>query len=66
METQRLIGNAFEAGTETEETVLNPRTGETIVKMPEASPDQIDRAVAAARRAFPEWARTTPAERSGL
>ncbi|MEO0915979.1 MAG: aldehyde dehydrogenase family protein, partial [Pseudomonadota bacterium] len=66
METQMLIGSAFEAGTETEETVLNPRTGETIVKIPEASPDQIDRAVAAARRAFLGWARTTPAERSGL
>jgi aminobutyraldehyde dehydrogenase len=66
METQMLIGSAFEAGTETEETVLNPRTGEMIVGMPEASPEQIDRAVAAARRAFPGWARTTPAERSGL
>ncbi|MEO1732348.1 MAG: gamma-aminobutyraldehyde dehydrogenase [Pseudomonadota bacterium] len=66
METQMLIGNAFEAGTETEETVLNPRTGETILKMPEANPDQIDRAVAAARAAFPGWARTTPGERATL
>ena len=66
METQMLIGNAFEAGTETEETVLNPRTGETILKMPEANPDQIDRAVAAARAAFPGWARTTPGERASL
>ena len=66
METNMLIGSAFEAGTETEETVLNPRTGEAILKMPEASPEQIDRAVAAARAAFPGWARTTPAERAGL
>ncbi|MFQ6550409.1 gamma-aminobutyraldehyde dehydrogenase [Aestuariibius sp. 2305UL40-4] len=66
MQTEMLIGNAFEAGTETEETVLNPRTGETILKMPEANPDQIDRAVSAARSAFPGWAKTTPAERSGL
>ena len=64
MDTQMLIGNAFEAGTETEERILNPRTGETILEMPEASPDQIDRAVAAARAAFPGWARTTPGERS--
>ncbi|MBF9030588.1 aldehyde dehydrogenase family protein [Rhodobacterales bacterium HKCCE3408] len=64
MDTQMLIGAAFEAGTETEEKVLNPRTGETILAMPEASPDQIDRAVAAARKAFPAWSRTTPAERS--
>ncbi len=64
MDTQMLIGSAFEAGTETEETVLNPRTGETILAMPEADPSQIDRAVAAARAAFPAWARTTPAERA--
>jgi aminobutyraldehyde dehydrogenase len=64
METQMLIGAKFEAGTETEEKVLNPRTGETILTMPEANPDQIDRAVAAARAAFPAWSKTTPAERS--
>lgn len=66
METQMLIGSAFEAGTETEETVLNPRTGDAILKMPEANSEQIDRAVAAARAAFPAWARTTPAGRSAL
>ena len=64
MDRQMLIGAAFEAGTETEEKVLNPRTGETILAMPEANPEQIDRAVAAARRAFPAWSQTTPAERS--
>ena len=64
METRMLIGGAFEAGTETEENVLNPRTGETILRMPEADPAQVDRAVAAARAAFPAWSRTTPAERS--
>lgn len=66
MERNMLIGKDFEAGTETEEIVLNPRTNEEILKMPEASPDQIDRAVAAARAAFPGWAKTTPGERSGL
>ncbi len=64
MDTQMLIGTRFEAGTETEETILNPRTGETILTLPEASAAQIDRAVAAARAAFPGWARTTPGERS--
>lgn len=64
MDTNMLIGGRFEPGTETEETILNPRTGETILKMPEASIEQIDRAVAAARAAFPSWARTTPAERA--
>jgi aminobutyraldehyde dehydrogenase len=59
-----LIGDAFEAGTETEEPILNPRTGETILRLPEANAEQIDRAVMAARAAFPRWARTTPGERS--
>lgn len=64
MDTNMLIGGAFESGTEQEEHVLNPRTGETIVNMPEADPGQIDRAVAAARAAFRSWSQTTPGERS--
>ncbi len=66
MQTKMLIGGAFEAGTETEETILNPRTGATILKLPEANTDQIDRAVAAARKAFLGWSRTTPGQRSNL
>ena len=50
MDTQMLIGSKFERGTETEEAILNPRTGETILSLPEASPVQIEAAVAAARR----------------
>ncbi len=65
MDTKMLIGGAFEAGTETEEQVLNPRTGEVILKLPEANKKQIDAAVKAARKAFATWSRTTPAERSG-
>lgn len=64
MYTDMLIGGEFEAGTETEESVLNPRTGETLVNLPEADSGQIDRAVKAARRAFASWSRTTPSERS--
>jgi aminobutyraldehyde dehydrogenase len=64
MEVKMLIGSAFEAGTEAEESVLNPRTGAVILKMPEANLEQIDRAVASARRAFASWSRTTPADRS--
>ncbi|MCB1501609.1 MAG: gamma-aminobutyraldehyde dehydrogenase [Bauldia sp.] len=64
MDTQMLIGSRFEAGTEQEERIFNPRTGETILTVPEASPKQIDDAVAAADAAFTKWSRTTPAERS--
>ena len=63
-DTELLIGDRFEKGQETAEKVLNPRTGGLIVEVPEASTDQVDRAVAAARAAFAGWSRTTPAERS--
>ena len=64
MDTKMLIGSAFEAGTETEETIYNPRTGETVLNLAEASMDQVERAVAAAEKAFATWSKTTPAERS--
>jgi len=65
MDTQMLIGAGFEKGSEAEENVLNPKTGESVLHLPEASLDQIDRAVDAAEKAFATWSRTTPAERSG-
>jgi aminobutyraldehyde dehydrogenase len=64
IQTQLLIGSAFEAGAEAKEPVLNPRTGALILEVPEASTAQVDRAVAAARKAFEGWSRTTPAARS--
>lgn len=64
MDTQLLIGSHFEAGTEAEEHILNPRTGGKIVDLPEASHTQVDAAVDAAARAFNTWSQTTPAERS--
>lgn len=64
MDTQMLIGNRFEAGTEAEEKIFNPRTGETILNLPEASSIQIEAAVNAAEKAFATWSRTTPAQRS--
>ncbi len=64
MQTDLLIGGRMEAGTEQPEAILNPRNGETILDLPEASPDQVDRAVAAAAKAFDAWSRTTPGERS--
>ena len=64
MDTQMLIGSRFEAGTETEEHVLNPKTGEKVLDLPEASLGQIDDAVAAAEKAFTSWSQTTPGQRS--
>ncbi|WP_275783671.1 gamma-aminobutyraldehyde dehydrogenase [Pararhizobium gei] len=65
MDTQLLIGSTFEAGTETEELILNPRTGARIIDLAEASQSQIERAVDAAETAFDTWSMTTPGERSG-
>lgn len=64
IQTQLLIGSAFEPGAEAPEPILNPRTGALILDVPEASTGQVDRAVAAAGAAFGAWSRTTPAERS--
>lgn len=64
MDTQMLIGSRFETGTETEERVLNPKTGETVLNLPEASLGQIDAAVDAAEKAFTSWSQTTPSQRS--
>lgn len=64
MDTQMLIGGRFETGTEAEETIFNPRTGAKILGIPEASPEQISRAVLAADKAYAAWSRTTPAQRS--
>jgi len=46
------------------EKVLNPATGELLAEVPEASYEQIHRAVLAANRAFDSWSDTTPQERS--
>ncbi len=65
MDTEMLIGARFEAGTEAEEQILNPKTGETVLQLPEASTAQIDAAVDAAEKAFVSWSATTPAQRAG-
>ena len=46
--------------------VLNPATEQPIAKAPDCSRDQLDQAVAAARKAFPAWAATPFAERQKL
>src|SRR5438270_695626 len=46
------------------EPVLNPATDEAIAQAPLSSAEDVDRAVKAARRAFPGWSTTTPGERA--
>ncbi len=59
-----LIDGQLVAGQGARETILNPATGETLCKIAEASLEQLEQAIAAARSAFPSWSRTTPAQRS--
>ena len=62
---QNFIGGEFvdPAEGETEE-VVNPATGETIAEAPLSTEEDVNRAVAAARKAFDDWSTKTPAERS--
>src|SRR5688572_15654322 len=46
--------------------VLNPATGETIATAPDAGPEEVDRAVRAARRAFTSWREVTAQERGRI
>ena len=64
--TELFIDGAFVAGEGDAERVLNPATGELLVALPEASPEQVHKAVSAAHRAFEAWSETTPMERSRL
>jgi aminobutyraldehyde dehydrogenase len=65
-QTKLLIDGDLVAGEGPEEPVVDPATGRTIVTAREASPHQIERAVASATGAFRTWGQTTPQERSLL
>ena len=46
--------------------VFNPATGEVLGQLPHASREDLDRALAAAQRAFESWKKTSPLERSAI
>jgi len=64
MQIQLLINGQVVAGQGPALPVFNPATGEAIVSIPEAGPEQVLAAVAAADAAFPAWAALPPRERS--
>ena len=66
MQTQLLIAGRLVAGEGNAEGVLDSASGEQIASVNEASPAQVEAAVAAAEQAFPSWARTPPRERGTL
>ncbi|MCK2217944.1 aldehyde dehydrogenase family protein [Actinomadura sp. ATCC 31491] len=64
---QLYIGGSWIASASDEPIeVVNPATEEVIDRVPAGSPDDVESAVAAARRAFPSWSATAPAERGKL
>jgi 1-pyrroline dehydrogenase len=46
--------------------IVNPATGEAIADVPSCGAEDVDRAVAAAKKVLPEWLEKTPKERSEL
>ncbi|MCL6552118.1 MAG: aldehyde dehydrogenase family protein [Firmicutes bacterium] len=57
-------GEAVPARSGAEMPVHNPATEEVVDTVPRAGPEDVDAAVAAARRAFDAWAKTDPDERA--
>ena len=47
-----------------EQDVFNPASGQVIAKLPHATTQDLDRALAAAARAFESWKKSSPLERS--
>lgn len=66
MLTQLLIDGKLVHGDGDAQDVLDPASGRLLARVPEASPAQVDAAVAAAGRAFARWGRTSPQERALL
>jgi succinate-semialdehyde dehydrogenase / glutarate-semialdehyde dehydrogenase len=61
------IDGAFvEAQGRKTEPVVNPATGETLAHLPHATREDLDGALAAAQRAFEQWKKTSPLERSAI
>ncbi|HET7548576.1 MAG TPA: NAD-dependent succinate-semialdehyde dehydrogenase [Usitatibacter sp.] len=59
-------GEFLKGGGRREQEIRNPATGEVIGKLPHASKEDLDRALAAAQKAFRSWRRSSPVERSRI
>ncbi|WP_422771277.1 aldehyde dehydrogenase family protein [Plantactinospora sp. WMMC1484] len=59
-------GKPAPAGSPETIPVINPANGEIVAEVPAGTAGDVDRAVAAARAAFPGWAATPPAERAAV
>lgn len=59
-------GEFIKGGGRKEQDVLNPATGQPIAKLPHATREDLDRALAAAARAFETWKKSSPLERAKI
>jgi aldehyde dehydrogenase (NAD+) len=61
------VGGSWEAPSGSDRlSVVNPTTEQELATVPAGAAADVDRAVAAARAAFPAWSATPPAERAAL
>ena len=62
---QQFIGGGFvDAADGRTADVINPANDQVIASVPSSSQEDVDRAVDAAEKAFEEWKKTTPQDRS--
>jgi succinate-semialdehyde dehydrogenase/glutarate-semialdehyde dehydrogenase len=62
-----LIGGEWRQAAASEELeVINPATEEVVESVPASSPEDVELAVATAKRAFPEWSRTDVEKRAAI
>ncbi|MET0509835.1 MAG: NAD-dependent succinate-semialdehyde dehydrogenase [Burkholderiaceae bacterium] len=59
-------GEFLKGGGRREQPVFNPATGEAIAQLPHATREDLDRALAAAERAFQTWRHSSPMDRSKI
>jgi len=66
MQTRLLIDGKLTGGEGVAESILDPASGAQIASVPEASREQLEAAVGAAKSAFKGWSQTTPKDRGAL
>jgi aminobutyraldehyde dehydrogenase len=66
MQTRMLIDGELTGGEGVAESILDPASGTQIASVPEASREQLEAAVGAAKSAFKAWSQTTPKDRAAL
>ena len=59
-------GEFVKGGGRREQDVLDPATGQVVGRLPHATPQDLDRALEAAQRAFATWRQSSPMERSRI